>query len=118
MYEVACLTVVASLLIVWVEVEMRGRLGVRLVVGLTFLGFVGLMWFFASLRMAQLETQHQGLFREMGASLDAGDIDIDLFRRLSKPHRVWLEKGFAITDDFKGNTGLLLLSIVVHPDPG
>jgi hypothetical protein len=75
MYEAICCALMVTLLVAWLIAELRGRARLRITLGLICMGFVGLAWCFAELRIAHLDAVHQGCFRQMGSLLEAGNIE-------------------------------------------
>jgi hypothetical protein len=75
MYQAVYCGILVFLLIAWIVAETRGGAWARVPLGLATIAFVGLMWFFAELRMANLEACHQALFRQIGAMVETGEIE-------------------------------------------
>jgi hypothetical protein len=75
MYQIVWFVAIVILLLAWIGVEMRGRAGARLMLGLAVMVCIGLTWFFTDLRMVQLDAYHQALFRQMDTAMEAGDIE-------------------------------------------
>lgn len=75
MHQVVWFVIIVTLLAAWVAMEMRGRAGPRVVLGLAVMVCIGLTWLFAESRTAHLDAYHQALFRQIDAALEAGDIE-------------------------------------------
>lgn len=75
MFAVVFLLVLLVLVSTWLWAEMRARPAARIAIGGVCLMAVAAGWFFAELRMAQIDALHQACFGEMGAALGSGDIE-------------------------------------------